>query len=98
MITAWRAEADAPLAELRGVNQALIEVELPAHLVRVSSSNSTPTNRPSPSDCAAHPVPPNPTARRGTAFHAWVERWFGATRLLDIDESCLRRRRRHRQS
>ena len=24
--------------------------------------------------------------RRGTAFHAWVERWFGATRLLDIDE------------
>ena len=25
-------------------------------------------------------------ARCGTAFHAWVERRFGATRLLDIDE------------
>ncbi|MGB7363675.1 MAG: 3'-5' exonuclease, partial [Rhodococcus sp. (in: high G+C Gram-positive bacteria)] len=34
------------------------------------------------------PVPfaPNPLARRGTAFHAWVERKFGATRLLDLDE------------
>src|SRR5699024_11953966 len=34
------------------------------------------------------PVPykPNPLARRGTAFHAWVERRFGATRLLDLDE------------
>ncbi|MDG3013061.1 ATP-dependent helicase [Speluncibacter jeojiensis] len=32
------------------------------------------------------PYPPNPFARRGTAFHAWVERRFGATRLLDLDE------------
>ncbi|HEY0641030.1 MAG TPA: PD-(D/E)XK nuclease family protein, partial [Pseudonocardiaceae bacterium] len=34
------------------------------------------------------PVPfrPNPTARRGTAFHAWLERRFGADRLLDLDE------------
>ncbi|WP_086826642.1 ATP-dependent helicase [Allokutzneria sp. NRRL B-24872] len=32
------------------------------------------------------PFPPNPTARRGTAFHAWLERRFGATRLLDLDE------------
>ncbi|MEU6697900.1 ATP-dependent DNA helicase [Pseudonocardia sp. NPDC046786] len=32
------------------------------------------------------PLPPNPYARRGTAFHAWLERRFGAERLLDIDE------------
>ncbi|MFB9907411.1 ATP-dependent helicase [Allokutzneria oryzae] len=32
------------------------------------------------------PFPPNPTARRGTAFHAWLEQRFGATRLLDLDE------------
>ncbi|MDP9637012.1 DNA helicase-2/ATP-dependent DNA helicase PcrA [Rhodococcus cercidiphylli] len=32
------------------------------------------------------PFPPNPLARRGTAFHAWIERRFGATRLLDLDE------------
>ncbi|TWP49338.1 ATP-dependent helicase [Lentzea tibetensis] len=32
------------------------------------------------------PFPPNPMARRGTAFHTWLENRFGATRLLDIDE------------
>ncbi|OLL75843.1 ATP-dependent DNA helicase [Pseudonocardia sp. Ae168_Ps1] len=32
------------------------------------------------------PLPPNPHARRGTAFHAWLEQRFGAERLLDIDE------------
>ncbi|HEY9416155.1 MAG TPA: PD-(D/E)XK nuclease family protein, partial [Pseudonocardia sp.] len=32
------------------------------------------------------PYPPNPHARRGTAFHAWIEQHFGATRLLDLDE------------
>jgi DNA helicase-2/ATP-dependent DNA helicase PcrA len=32
------------------------------------------------------PFPPNPHARRGTAFHAWLEQRFGATRLLDLDE------------
>jgi DNA helicase-2/ATP-dependent DNA helicase PcrA len=32
------------------------------------------------------PYPPNPHARRGTAFHAWLEQRFGATRLLDLDE------------
>ncbi|GLZ35904.1 ATP-dependent DNA helicase [Lentzea sp. NBRC 105346] len=32
------------------------------------------------------PFPPNPLARRGTAFHTWLENRFGATRLLDIDD------------
>ena len=32
------------------------------------------------------PFPPNPLARRGTAFHAWLEKRFGTVRLLDIDE------------
>ncbi|TCO58673.1 ATP-dependent helicase [Actinocrispum wychmicini] len=32
------------------------------------------------------PFPPNPVARRGTAFHAWLERRFGFGRLLDLDE------------
>ena len=29
---------------------------------------------------------PDPYARRGTAFHAWLEQRFGAVRLLDLDE------------
>ncbi|MDQ3404458.1 MAG: PD-(D/E)XK nuclease family protein, partial [Actinomycetota bacterium] len=32
------------------------------------------------------PYPPNPTARRGTAFHAWLEKRFGSRALLDLDE------------
>jgi DNA helicase-2/ATP-dependent DNA helicase PcrA len=32
------------------------------------------------------PHPPNPLARRGTAFHAWLEHRFGSTRLIDLDE------------
>jgi DNA helicase II / ATP-dependent DNA helicase PcrA len=31
-------------------------------------------------------MPPNPHARRGTAFHAWLEQRFGAVGLLDIDD------------
>lgn len=32
------------------------------------------------------PVPPNTFARRGTAFHGWLERRFAGERLLEIDE------------
>lgn len=32
------------------------------------------------------PLPPDPHARRGTAFHAWLEQRFGAAQLLDLDE------------
>ncbi|MGX7825102.1 ATP-dependent helicase [Actinokineospora sp. 24-640] len=32
------------------------------------------------------PFPPNPVARRGTAFHSWLERRFGSRALIDLDE------------
>ncbi|UVS77208.1 ATP-dependent DNA helicase [Actinokineospora sp. UTMC 2448] len=32
------------------------------------------------------PYPPNPVARRGTAFHTWLERRFGSRALIDLDE------------
>jgi len=32
------------------------------------------------------PARPAPLARRGTAFHAWLEERYGAQRLLDLDE------------
>jgi len=32
------------------------------------------------------PQTPAPHARRGTAFHAWLEQRFGSARLIDIDE------------
>jgi DNA helicase-2/ATP-dependent DNA helicase PcrA len=32
------------------------------------------------------PEPPSPLARRGSAFHAWLERRFGAAALVDVDD------------
>ena len=32
------------------------------------------------------PEPPNPHARRGSAFHAWLEERFGAAALVDVDD------------
>ncbi|GAC66601.1 ATP-dependent helicase [Gordonia soli] len=86
-VKAWRAEVAALLAEHHQGNQALVDVELPTHLsvsqlVELDSDEQVFAQR------LRRPTPfrPNPIARRGTAFHAWLERWFGATRLLDIDE------------
>jgi DNA helicase-2/ATP-dependent DNA helicase PcrA len=32
------------------------------------------------------PEQPSPQARRGSAFHAWLERRFGSAALVDVDE------------
>ncbi|MFT4126716.1 MAG: UvrD-helicase domain-containing protein [Gordonia sp. (in: high G+C Gram-positive bacteria)] len=86
-IAAWRAEVAALLDEHHRVNQAEVEVALPSHL-SVSQLVELDTDEREFARKLRRPTPfrPNPIARRGTAFHAWVERWFGATRLLDIDE------------
>ncbi|MYR04826.1 UvrD-helicase domain-containing protein [Gordonia sp. SID5947] len=86
-IAAWRAEVAALLAEHHSTNQAEVDVELPTHL-SVSQLVELDTDEAAFARRLRRPTPyqPNPTARRGTAFHAWVERWFGATRLLDVDE------------
>ncbi|MDF0528896.1 ATP-dependent DNA helicase [Tsukamurella sp. 8F] len=83
----WAADVTALLAE-RERNQALeLEVPVPPDL----SVSQLVELRRSPAQFARRlrrPVPyrPNPYARRGTAFHAWVERRYGASRLLDLDE------------
>ncbi len=79
--------ADLLLAERRRGHRALETVALPAHLaasalVRLAAD---------PAEYALavrRPVPqaPSTVARRGTAFHAWVERYFGAASLVDLDE------------
>ncbi|MFC0314059.1 UvrD-helicase domain-containing protein [Gordonia phosphorivorans] len=86
-IVAWREEVAALLAERRRHDVATLDVELPgqlsvSQLVELGSDEAAFAAR------LRRPVPfrPNPMARRGTAFHAWVERRFGATRLLDLDE------------
>ncbi|MFB4310471.1 ATP-dependent helicase [Actinomadura sp. GTD37] len=87
-MTAWARDVELLLAERdrgRGGNGLL--VELPAHL-SVSSLVSLARD---PAALARQirrpmPRPPAPYARRGTAFHAWLESRWGQQRLLDPDE------------
>ena len=82
----WAADVDVLLAE-RAAARARPAAELPAQLtvsrlVELAADPAglaTRLRRPLP-------LPPNPHARRGTAFHAWLEQRFGAAQLLDLDE------------
>ncbi|MGH3941622.1 MAG: ATP-dependent helicase, partial [Pseudonocardiaceae bacterium] len=82
----WQREIDVLLAE-RAARRAPQRVILPAHLsvsqlVELAADPSTLAQRLR----RPLPYPPNPMARRGTAFHAWLERRFGSTRLIDLDD------------
>jgi DNA helicase-2/ATP-dependent DNA helicase PcrA len=88
-IARWRREADLLLAERdeRTRRDGPLEVALPAHL----SVSQLVVLRRDPQGLARslrRPLPqrPAPQARRGTAFHAWLEQRFGSARLIDIDE------------
>ncbi|WP_200873314.1 ATP-dependent helicase [Actinokineospora spheciospongiae] len=83
----WVRDTDVLLAERAAASSRRIEVALPAHLT-VSQLVELAAD---PEALARRlrrplPFPPNPTARRGTDFHAWLERRFGSTALLDLDE------------
>lgn len=83
----WAADVDALLAEHEANLAAAQEVELPGQI----PATALVEMRADPAKLARRlrrplPYPPNPLARRGTAFHAWVQRWFAGTRLLGLDE------------
>lgn len=83
----WAADVDALLAEHEASLAAAQEVELPGQI----PATALVEMRADPAKLARRlrrplPYPPNPLARRGTAFHAWVQRWFSGTRLLGLDE------------
>jgi DNA helicase-2/ATP-dependent DNA helicase PcrA len=88
-VARWRREADLLLAERAelAAKAEAVEVALPDQL----SVTQLVALRRDPAELARtlrRPLPtaPNPYARRGTAFHTWLERRFGADRLLDVDE------------
>ncbi|MFI8566884.1 ATP-dependent helicase [Rhodococcus sp. NPDC078407] len=83
----WAADVETLLAERAARSVAGVDVALPGNL----SVTQLVDLAADPDALASRlrrplPFPPNPLARRGTAFHAWIERRFGATRLLDLDE------------
>jgi len=88
LVAAWSRDATMLLAERaarRG--HAAIPVELPSRL-SVSSLVSLAAD---PAEFARWirrpmPRPPAPQARRGTAFHRWLEARFGQQHLIDPDD------------
>jgi DNA helicase-2/ATP-dependent DNA helicase PcrA len=90
-VAAWQRDAELLLAEraarLREMAGGSIPVDLPA---RMSVSSLVALAR-DPGEFARWvrrpmPRPPAPQARRGTAFHRWLETRFGQQPLIDPDE------------
>ncbi|MCZ2403203.1 ATP-dependent helicase [Paenarthrobacter sp. Z7-10] len=82
----WGTEAALLLARRRLAADSL-EVELPGHisaslLVELGDDPQAVTRQ------LRRPVPRRPgmAARKGTAFHAWVEEYFGQAGQLELDE------------
>jgi len=81
----WSRDVTALLTERRSLRRRGMEVELPPNmsataLTELADDPATLARR------IRRPVPqaPTPLARRGTAFHAWVERFFTASALLEV--------------
>ena len=84
----WASEA-ATLLERRSRRTAVHDVHLPGH---ISASTLVDLEEDAGSVVARlrRPVPREPgmSARKGTAFHAWVEEYFGAAGMLDLGEAA----------
>ncbi|EYR63413.1 DNA helicase [Actinotalea ferrariae CF5-4] len=74
------------LAERRRRRAERSSVTLPAHL-SASAVVRLADDREQFARQLRRPVPTAPSvhARRGTAFHAWVEQWYGRAALVDLD-------------
>ena len=84
----WRRDVDLLLAEhAAAAESSVIEVPLPAHL-SASDLVSLVADEAELARRLRRPVPTKPAeqARRGTAFHSWLEQRWSADTLLDVDE------------
>ncbi len=81
----WGRDVAALLAERRSARAGEVEVELPPSLpatalIELAHDPARLARR------IRRPVPqaPSPLARRGTAFHGWLERFYTASALLEV--------------
>lgn len=83
----WEADATALIEEHRALSEPTVDVTLAG---RLTASDLVNLNRDPVTFArrARRPVPfkPNAYAKRGTAFHAWLEERFGGQSFLDEDE------------
>ncbi|EHR49293.1 DNA/RNA helicase, superfamily I [Saccharomonospora marina XMU15] len=83
----WIADTDVLLAERERARDRTEEITLPGQL----SVSQLVELAGEPQALARRlrrplPFPPNIYARRGTAFHGWLERRFASQRLLELDD------------
>ncbi|KMS65881.1 ATP-dependent helicase [Prauserella rugosa] len=83
----WIADTDVLLAERERASGRTEDIPLPGQL----SVSQLVELAGRPAELARRlrrplPFPPNAYARRGTAFHGWLERRFAGERLFEIDE------------
>ncbi|APT93071.1 DNA helicase II [Corynebacterium phocae] len=83
----WERDATALIEEWNNRETPVVDVELPAELT-ASDMVALSTDREEFAKRKRRPVPfkPNSFAKRGTAFHAWVEEFFHGESLLSEDE------------
>jgi DNA helicase-2/ATP-dependent DNA helicase PcrA len=84
LVAAWQRDAELLLAERAQRHDGVTQVTLPSRL-SVSSLVSLARD---PDELARQvrrpmPRPPGHAARRGTAFHRWLEQRYGQQRLID---------------
>ena len=84
---AWAREVEVLLAERDAAVSGELIVRLPTHL-SASRAVALAEDRQGLAERLRRPMPvqPSPQARRGSAFHAWLERRFGAAALVDLDD------------
>ena len=86
LVTRWRREAELLLAR-REATDELRTVHMPSH-VSASALVAMDTDPEEFVSTLRRPMPrrPGTAARAGTAFHSWVEDFFGDTAIFDLDE------------
>ncbi|MFD0266898.1 UvrD-helicase domain-containing protein [Streptomyces sp. NPDC127106] len=85
-IASWDRDLDALEGELRRTREAVRDVELPSALSASQLLRLAADEQAFARDLARPmPRPPQPAARRGTRFHAWVESRFDELPLPFLD-------------
>ncbi len=84
----WGRETAVLLAQEK-VESDQLRVELPPH-ISASSLVALGDDAEKVTRAMRRPIPRKPgmAARKGTAFHAWIEEYFGTTGQLDLDEAA----------